>query len=140
MPLVTIKVKAKQYPLWHYVAAVVLAIVNASFFAWVAYSTGLGLSTARQVLFVFGGLQLLMIPSLYFANEWRFRDHNSKAVQWLAAGFTGLMSFAIIYFLAVHDLRSGKNSTTILLTVVTMLVSIVAGLLFGLFGIKYEVE
>jgi drug/metabolite transporter (DMT)-like permease len=140
MPVITIKVKAKQYPIWHYVIAAVLAFVGSSFWAWVAYLAGFGLSAARQVLFVFGGLQLLLVPSLYFANEKRFRDHNSKAVQWVAAGFIGSISFAIIYFLAVHDLRSGGDSTTTLLTVVISLVSIVAGLLFSLFGIKYEVD
>lgn len=140
MPFITIRVKARKYPVWQYIAAVMIAIVNASFFAWFAYSCGLGLWMARQVLFVFGGLQLLLIPSLYFANERRFHDHNSKAVQGVAAVFAGLMCFAVIYFLAAHDITNGEDSTTILFAVLISIASIVTGILFALFGIRYEVE
>ena len=140
MPIITIKVKARQYPVWQYIAATVIAIVNASFFAWFAYSAGFGLWMAWRVLFVFGGLQLLLIPSLYFANERRFRDHNSKAVQGVASFFIGLIGFAVVYFLADHDFRTGEDSTTILFAVLISVASIVAGILFALFGIRYEVE
>jgi drug/metabolite transporter (DMT)-like permease len=140
MPLITVKAKAKRYPLWQYFAAAVFAIVGTSFWAWVAFLAGFGFTAALQIVFVFGGMQLLFIPSLYLANERRFRNHNSKAVQWVAAGFTGSISFAIVYFLAIHEIRSGTNATTTLLTVLTSLVSIAAGLIFALFGIKFEVE
>lgn len=138
MPIITIKVKAKRYPLWHYAVASVIAIVNSFFFAWMAYSKGFGPSAARQVFLVFLGLQMFFLPLLYFANERRFRDHNSRAVQWVASAFAGLMGAVVLYFLAVHDLK-GDPSTRFLSNVIS-LVCLAIGVLLCLFGIKYEVE
>ena len=76
MPL-TLRVKAKRYPWWHYAAGAVLAVLGSAFWGWVAYS-GLefALPAAWQVFFVFLALQLLFFGLMYAAYERQFRDHS----------------------------------------------------------------
>ena len=139
MPL-TFRVKAKRYPWWHYAAAAVFSVLGSAFWAWLAH-TGLGfpLPVAWQVFFVFSGVALLSLCSMYIAYRRQFRNHSSRAVPRVATASAASISYATLYFVAKSDLAQGK-STVKIITVIFAAVSIAIGAFVSLFLIRYEVE
>jgi hypothetical protein len=137
MPL-TIKVKAKRYPLWHYAIAGLLALLGSAFWAWIAYTAfGFGSSMAWQVFFVFAGVQLLFLPIMYFAYEQQFRNHSSRAVQKMASCFAASLGFTVLYFIAQFPLGSPTVKAA---TITISAMSILLGVIVSIFLIRYEFE
>ena len=137
MPL-TIKVKAKRYPWWNYAAGAVVALLASAFWAWSAYTAfGFGLSLARQVFYVFAGLQLFFLPIMYIAYERQFRNHSSRAVQNMASCFAAALAFAALYFLAKLPLGDSTVKTA---TITISAMFILIGLIISLFLIRHEFE
>ncbi|MGA9391958.1 MAG: hypothetical protein WBV69_16110 [Candidatus Sulfotelmatobacter sp.] len=137
MPL-TIKVKAKRYPLGHYAIAGLLAVLGSAFWAWIAHTVfGFGLSMAMQVFFVFSGVQLLFLPIMYFAYDRQFRNHSSRAVQKMASCFASSFAFTVLYFIAQFPLGS---PTVKAITITISAMSILLGAIVSIFLIRYEFE
>ncbi|HJT72171.1 MAG: hypothetical protein ACM3JB_08355 [Acidobacteriaceae bacterium] len=139
MPL-TVKVRAKQYPLWQYAAAAFVSLLGSAFWAWIAHSVlGFALPLVELVFFVFSGLSLLFLLLLYLAYEKQFRDHSSRAVPVVASCFAVFIASATLYFLAKYTAGNG-GPTAKMVTLIAFLLAMATGIFLAVFVVKYEIE
>ncbi len=138
--MLTFKTRAKRYPAWHFVVAGVLSIGGLALQGWLAYRyLGLDERLARQAVMAISIVCLVFLPLLYRSYQVRFRDRTPMTVVKTVAVFLTALFVVLLYYIERSGVL-GADSTPRRVTIAVLLIAFTAGMLFFVYGVKYEVD
>jgi hypothetical protein len=145
MALITLKVKAKLYPWWHYLLAAILGFAGAAFYLWLACQLfAMPVRLAREAFIVYCLLITVFLALMHSAYRMQYRTRNPVVVHRIAVGFTTSLVGVTLYYCyrngAFGLAAFGNQPTVRMFTLAATAFSILLGLFLAWFGIKVELQ